>query len=135
MFTKKETKEEVSFEKFDTLIGKNSAFEGTLKAEGTLRIDGEIKGHLIVKGDVFIGENCKILGDITTTNVVIAGAVEGNVKATNLLRVTSGGKLYGDVEVKSFVVDEEAVFEGNCKMKTQENGKEEMKKTKAKENA
>ncbi|QUH26958.1 bactofilin family protein [Serpentinicella alkaliphila] len=117
MFSKNQVKESnVEFDKFDTLIGKNSSFEGTLKATGTIRIDGELHGELIISGDVFIGESSKIIGNIAATNIVISGLVEGNINASDKIRITSNGRLVGDVSVKSIIVDEDAFFEGKCKM-------------------
>jgi cytoskeletal protein CcmA (bactofilin family) len=43
MFGKKEFD---GIEKFDTLIGAITVFEGNLQSEGTIRIDGKIKGDL-----------------------------------------------------------------------------------------
>jgi len=106
----------VDFDKFDTLIGKNSSFEGTLKASGTIRIDGEVQGELLIDGDVYIGENSRIIGNISGVNVIISGLVEGNITATDKIKITSNGRLIGDVSVKSIIVDEDAFFEGRCKM-------------------
>lgn len=117
MFAKKEVKESsVDFNNFDTLIGKNSSFDGVFKATGTIRIDGEFQGEVIVNGDVFIGETSKILGNIACSNLVVSGLVEGNVNVKDKIQITTTGRLLGDVSVKSFIVDEDAFFEGNCKM-------------------
>lgn len=107
-------------EKIDTLIGKNTNMEGTVKAEGTIRIDGRVDGGLNITGNVIIGEESVIKGNIQADNAFIAGAVEGNVTATNQLHITHTAKLYGDIAVKSIVIDEGAVFVGNCKIITEE---------------
>ena len=113
MFNKKET---VDFSKFDTLIGKNTSFEGTLTAKGTLRIDGSVKGDIKVDGDVYIGEESVIVGNISCSNIVVGGNVNGNVATNQQLRITSTGKISGDISVKSLIIDENGVFEGNSKM-------------------
>ncbi|AOT72687.1 bactofilin family protein [Geosporobacter ferrireducens] len=104
-------------EKIDTFVGKNSSFEGVLQAEGTIRIDGAFKGDLQIKGNVIIGEEGKIVGNIDAHNIILAGSVEGNITASHQLKINTTGKLYGDIQVSSFVVEEKAIFEGTCKMK------------------
>ncbi|SDK21798.1 bactofilin family protein [Natronincola ferrireducens] len=119
MFNKKQSVENVSQDGFSTLIGKNTCFEGTLKVEGAIRIDGSIQGEVNVQGDAYIGEGGNIMGNIYATNIVIAGRIEGNVTASEQLRISSTGKILGDVMVKSFIIDEDAFFEGKCTMTQQ----------------
>ncbi|KGG80795.1 bactofilin family protein [Caloranaerobacter azorensis] len=112
MFNKKEAK----LDKIDTLIGKNTKLEGKIECKGTIRLDGELIGDLSVEGDVIIGESGKINGNIICNNIFISGMVKGNIISKELLRLTNTAKLYGDIQVKTFIVDENAVFEGSCKM-------------------
>lgn len=117
MFNKNQTKENnLEIDKFDTIIGKSTSFEGTLKASGTIRLDGELNGELLVDGDVYIGESSKVYGNISGINIIISGLVEGNINASEKIKITSNGKLIGDISVKSIIVDEDAFFEGKCKM-------------------
>jgi len=110
------SKNEVKVDKIDTLIGSNTKFTGKIEAKGTIRIDGELIGDLIVEGSVILGEDGKIKGNSVCDNIFISGTLEGNIKCKNQLRITNTGKLFGDIEVKNFIVDESAVFEGACKM-------------------
>lgn len=103
-------------EKIDTLIGKSSNFEGTLKADGTVRVDGKFVGDIHAKEAIIIGEEGSLLGNITANDAIVSGTVEGNIHATNQLKINATGKVLGDIYVKSFIVEEKAIFEGNCKM-------------------
>lgn len=100
----------------DTLIGKNTYFEGNIKSDGTIRIDGKIKGEIESKGDVVVGESGSIIGNIECMNVIISGSVEGNVIAREQLRLTPTAKLVGDIKMNSLITDEGASFTGNCGM-------------------
>ncbi|MFT9495456.1 bactofilin family protein [Anaerosolibacter sp.] len=115
-------------EKFDTLIGANSNFEGKLTADGTIRIDGHFQGDIFAKGNVFIGEEGNVIGNITANDIFNAGSIQGNVTALGLLKITSTGKLSGDIHVVSFVVEEKALFEGKCSMKDTSLQGEKIKK-------
>jgi len=109
MFSKKRA---ASFSRIDSLIGKNCFFDGVIKSSGTLRIDGEVKGEVISEENIFLSESGKIAGDVKATNILISGKVTGNIIATDSLRITSSGQLIGDSNTKTFVIDENAVFEG-----------------------
>ncbi len=116
MFNKKETKVEPDFDKFDTLIGENTNFVGDLNAKGSIRLDGRLKGKINIEGHLFIGENAVLEADIVTSSIIISGKVTGNIQAQGLVRITSRGKLDGDIVAKTLVIDEDAFFNGNCKM-------------------
>lgn len=114
MFNKKE---DIHYSKATTIIGADCQFQGDLKASGTIRVDGEFKGEIRVDGNIYIGETAKIEGNIYANNVMVSGEIKGNIEAHQQLRITSSGSLWGDVNVTSFILDENSSFDGNCKMK------------------
>ncbi|MCX7842286.1 MAG: polymer-forming cytoskeletal protein [Clostridia bacterium] len=101
---------------FDTLLGAKTVFEGNIESEGTVRVDGRIKGDLKVNGDVYIGTDAVITGSVYANNINLSGTVEGNIQARGLLRILSTARLFGDIQVHSFVADEGGVFQGKCSM-------------------
>jgi len=109
-------KKEVNTSNIDTLIGKNTKLQGTIEGAGAIRVDGEVTGDLIIKGNVVIGKEGKILGNVKCDNLLNSGTIKGNANCTEQFRLTSTGSHYGDVNVKTFIVDENAIFEGKCKM-------------------
>lgn len=109
-------KNEDTIGKIDTLIGKNTKFTGKIEAKGSIRIDGELEGDILVDGNVTIGPEGKIIGNITCINIYISGTVSGNVYCKEQLRLGNTSKLVGDAEVKTLIVDENAIFDGKCKM-------------------
>lgn len=124
MFKKSET---INVEKFDTLIGQSTKFEGVLNASGTVRVDGELKGDIFLKGDLIVGEKGKIFGNITANSVLNSGTINGNIKASNQLKIAANGKVIGDIEVVSLIVEENSLFDGNCKMKKEPETAKEKK--------
>ena len=109
-------RKKVSSSNFDTVIGKNTSFKGDITCEGSLRVDGCIEGNINIEGNVLIGKDGIVKGNIEAVNVQLSGTLEGNVKATGVLKVLSSSKLLGDVLVKSFIADEGAIFQGKCEM-------------------
>lgn len=112
------SKKSINSEKTDTLIGKGTNFEGTINADGTIRLDGKVHGGLNIAGNLIIGEEGIVKGNIKVENAFVAGTIEGNVIATSQLHITHTAKLVGDITVKSVIIDEGALFIGNCKIIT-----------------
>ncbi len=110
--------ETVSIEKIDTLIGKETIFQGTITATGTLRIDGEFKGEVKAKGDLVIGDAGRVEAAIEARNVLIGGYVKGNISAAGKVDLAPSARLFGDIKVKNLVIEEGALFKGNCIMDT-----------------
>lgn len=100
----------------DTLIGNNAVFEGTMTTSGLLRVDGKYTGDINVKGDIIIGSDGIVNGNITTNNIEISGKVMGNIVTSGQLKICSSGTVNGDINVKSFIVEDKAIFEGQCTM-------------------
>jgi cytoskeletal protein CcmA (bactofilin family) len=101
---------------FDTLIGANTELNGDITSKGIIRIDGKVTGNVSIQGDVFIGENACIKGNVVASNIHVAGIIEGNISTSGILKLLASSKLIGDIQVKSFVCEEGSVFEGKCKM-------------------
>lgn len=119
MFSKKQEPTSPQYEKFETLIGKSTLVEGTVKSEEPLRIDGTIRGGVICKADLIIGEKGNVYGDVQCLNLMLAGKIEGNVEASGQLHITASGSLKGDASIRSFIVDERGIFDGKCHMVTE----------------
>ena len=99
----------------ETVIGPTTNFKGTVQNDGGLRVEGVFEGLVETGGNFIIGEEAKVMADIVAYNVSVAGAIKGNVKA-NRVEVLSTGRVWGDVTVKSFLVDEGGFIRGEIIM-------------------
>lgn len=113
MFSKK--KEDV-VENIDSLIGENIKIIGKIEGKGNIRIDGVVEGDIDYDGNIVVGEDGKIIGNVKSKDISLAGTIEGNIDSKTKLVILPTGKLLGDLVVPSFVVHENATFDGNCKM-------------------
>ena len=102
--------------KIETVIGSSVSLTGSLKAEGTIRIDGLFEGEIETAADVVIGRSGKVLANIKAQNVLVAGAVKGNITAVARLEIVSTGRVWGDIDVAALFVEEGGVFHGNSQM-------------------
>ncbi|MBN1155184.1 polymer-forming cytoskeletal protein [candidate division KSB1 bacterium] len=117
MLGKRSEQEVVKTGNLNTIIGKGSTFEGTMKVEESLRVDGKIKGTVVTTDSIIIGKEGDIEGDVTAKNVVIGGRVKANVNATGKVVLEARAIFIGEMKTTRLVIDEGAVFDGQCSMR------------------
>ena len=98
----------------NTIIGKGSAISGNMKVNGFIRIDGDIDGNLETDGNVIVGENARIRGDLTAKSVIIGGIIKGNIKANESVKILAEAAVIGDVISRKVQVDGSAIIHGHC---------------------
>ena len=96
----------------------NAEMHGSLsfKEEVDLKINGHFTGSLDVRGTLTVGERAEVEADISGDNVVIAGKVKGNLKASIILTLMPTAVLIGNISAPKLNIVEGAVFQGNCQM-------------------
>ncbi len=99
-----------------SLIGSGTVVEGKITTEGSIRIDGTLVGDVLAKANAAIGASGVVKGTISAKNVTLSGRVKGTVMASEKLVLESKSVLQGDIKSVRLVVDEGAVFEGQCSM-------------------
>jgi cytoskeletal protein CcmA (bactofilin family) len=102
-----------------SLVGAGTVIEGKIRTEGSIRIDGKLHGDLSAKVNIAVGENGVIEGNVSARNVSLAGKVSGTVTATEKLVLEGRSVMKGDIRATRLVVDEGAMFDGQCAMTTQ----------------
>ena len=103
-------------DQIEVVIGPRATFEGHLRCDGSIRLDGTVEGGTIESlGNVLITESARVLADIKAKTVSIAGAYKGTITADRV-ELLEGGRLWGVVNVASFLLDEGAHFDGQLVM-------------------
>lgn len=100
----------------NTIIGKGTFVEGTVKVQNSLRIDGRIKGKITTSDSLVIGKEGEVEGEISVKNAVIGGKVRGKIHASGKVVLEGHSYFQGELKVAKLVIDEGAVFEGVCSM-------------------
>ena len=100
----------------DTVIGSEAYFQGTLTAKGSLRIDGRVDGSIVDAKIVTVGKSGKIKGDISCEICYVCGEVNGNVNALEHIEALVGSRVDGDLRSPRIMLEEGALFNGNCSM-------------------
>ena len=99
-----------------TMIGSDTTVEGTVITKNSIRIDGEVVGGVTCAGVAIISKGARIKGDVFAENVIVAGVVEGVIKATEKVNIEPSGEVYGDIITNKLLVDAESIFLGKSYM-------------------
>ncbi len=121
-----------ALEQVGTIIGPGAVLEGPLTTKDSTRIDGTVKGNVTVSGALIVGQEGKIVGTVSCMNAYVAGEVNGNLSAPQgKVEISDSGKIIGDVSCKGIIIDENAVFHGQCNMTGVEKSSAEIAKERA----
>jgi cytoskeletal protein CcmA (bactofilin family) len=101
---------------FDSVLGSGCVIHGKLETRANYRVVGQVLGDIVElenhNGILWIDQHAGVRGNITCSNVVIAGKVEGNVVASGIVEVCSGATISGDIESEHLHVDPNAKING-----------------------
>ena len=115
-------------DQISTFIAPGAIVDGPLTTKESTRVDGTVNGNVTVNGSLILGQDAKINGAVTATNLFLAGDITGNVSCgSGKVEISDTGKLIGDLTAKSLVIDENAVFQGQCTMTTEKTSAETAK--------
>ncbi len=122
---------ETGLDQITTIIASGTIVDGPLTTKEGTRIDGTVNGNVTVNGSLIVGQEGKIVGAVTATNIFLAGEIQGNISAASgKVEISDSGKLVGDLTARTLVIDENAVFQGQCTM-THEKASAETAKERA----
>ncbi|MDD2384859.1 MAG: polymer-forming cytoskeletal protein [Sulfurospirillaceae bacterium] len=99
-----------------TIVASGAKVEGIFNCQTRLHVDGEIVGKIISESIVTIGKQGHISGEINASRLIINGLFEGSANCDNV-EVLEGGKFLGKVISKELVIEAKAIFEGESKIK------------------
>ncbi|GEM_PF-1644103 len=102
----------------NTVIGTGTVVGGSIVSDAmVIRIDGKVNGSVDTKGDLIIGPEGEVNGDVTAFSLILAGKVIGNANVNHRIEIEAGGKLIGDIETELLAMDETAMYQGKVTMR------------------
>jgi len=102
----------------EKILDVDASMQGTLafKDAVNLRINGKFEGKLETKGTLMIGEHAVVNADIKGEHIVVAGTVNGNIKAEANIKLVAPARVIGDIETPLLSIEDGATLEGYCNM-------------------
>lgn len=99
------------------LLGKlniTGTIQGNSKAAEIYAEGAKITGEINSLGSVKIGQSSVVIGNISATSAVIAGAVKGDIDVHGPVILDTSAIVMGNIKSKSVQINNGAVIEGMC---------------------
>ena len=87
--------------------------EGNVGCNGKLVVTGVVNGNSSA-GTIKIGLGSVIIGNVTSTSAVIAGAIKGDIDVQGPVVVDTSAVVMGNIKSRSVQINNGAVIEGFC---------------------
>ncbi len=95
-----------------SIISASTIIRGNISGDGSLEILGKVRGDVTVSGDLVLGSDAAVQGNVEGRNVVIAGSVLGDVVGVESLAVQETGRIVGDLRAPTLGLQEGALVRG-----------------------
>jgi cytoskeletal protein CcmA (bactofilin family) len=87
---------------------------GNAEAGEVYADEAKVNGEIVSTGTIKVGSNSVIIGNITATCAVIAGAVKGDIDVRGPVVLDTSAIVMGNIKSKSVQINNGAVIEGLC---------------------
>lgn len=115
--SKDSAKPAVSNARSVSYIGPDFHFTGVVNAQEGLVVEGCFEGKLIQEDKpLTVGKKGRIYGEIQASEIDVRGTIEGDIYATQCIRLHAGCNVTGVIYCKSISTEEGATFNGKVDM-------------------
>lgn len=95
-----------------SVIGRATVVRGNVRGNGSLEILGRVEGDVNVGGEIVLGEEAAVKGNVSGASVTISGAVQGDVRASEAVLLERGARVVGDLTAPRIGVATGALVKG-----------------------
>ena len=96
-----------------SLLGKEIKIIGKISSKGALQLDGDLEGE-ITASKLVIEKSAKVIGSVTSDDLVIKGRIIGPVFGKKV-RFGSSARVEGDTFHETIAIEDGAYYEGSIK--------------------
>lgn len=97
------------------LISQDMEIVGDLNCAGDIKIDGRFKGNIKCSGRVVIGKSGKVVGNLSSVNVLVQGFFKGKLECTGVLSVIEDSYLQGKFHYNNLDISHGAELVGEIR--------------------
>jgi cytoskeletal protein CcmA (bactofilin family) len=95
------------------VLGKSVIVKGEIHGREDLTIDGEVEGTIeLQEHKLTIGPNAKVNATVKAREVVVLGALHGNVETRDRVEIRKEARLVGDIRTARIMIEDGAYFKG-----------------------
>ena len=96
-----------------SLLGKEIKIVGKISSKGALQLDGDLEGE-ITASKLVIEKSAKVVGSVTSDDLVIKGRIIGPVFGKKV-RFGSSARVEGDTFHETIAIEDGAYYEGSIR--------------------
>lgn len=111
--------------KATSVIDHGCAAQGRLAFVGTVAMNGKFHGELFSADTLYLGAEGEIEAEVNVTVGIISGQVKGNITGGERVELGRTARIFGNIVTPVLVLEEGAVFDGQCKTSRQNGGPSE----------
>ena len=98
-------------------IGSGTSLTGETEFKSMLRVDGHLVGKVSSEsGTLYVGSGGTVDANVSVSAAVVHGTINGDITASEKIELGRTAKVIGNIQTPSLVVEQGAIFEGNCNM-------------------
>lgn len=98
-------------------IGSGLKIRGEFSGNSDLYIDGDAQGKILLKeARVTVGPQGRVQADVEAREIVVEGAVQGNLKASERIRLGPASRVQGTILAPRIGIDDGAQFRGKVEV-------------------
>jgi cytoskeletal protein CcmA (bactofilin family) len=98
-------------------LGASLHVKGEISGNEDLLIDGSVEGLIqLDERKLTVGTTAKVTADIIAREVVVFGAVKGNLRAKDRIEIKKDGSVNGDLTTARIMIEDGAYFKGSIEI-------------------
>ena len=98
-------------------IGKSVQIHGEVKGSEDLVVDGTIEGTITLsESRLTIGPNAHVKANVAARDVILLGALVGDISATGRVELRAGANLTGNIRAGRLSIEENATLSGKVEL-------------------
>jgi len=107
-----------------TVLGRSVVISGELSGAEDLLIEGQLEGTVrLQEHTLTVGQHGQVKAEVNARQVVVLGAVHGNITARERIEIRKTGHVVGDLVSAGIAIEEGAYFKGSIDILREEERK------------
>jgi cytoskeletal protein CcmA (bactofilin family) len=102
----------------ESLIDRDSHFNGLYETRQDLRIEGLAEGEIRCEGTLTVAEGARVKAKVTASTITIAGELDGEVLCHGVFQIMPSGQVSASVSARRLIVQEGGLYNGEFRMIT-----------------
>lgn len=100
-----------------THLTRSLVIKGEISGTEDVYVDGQLDGSVQLSGNrLTVGPNGRVKGNVSVQNITVAGALEGNIQASERTEMRKTSVVNGDVQTCRIAIEEGAFFKGKLEI-------------------